>query len=118
MRIIDWSSDVFSSDLWLYKTDNAAGDIPGFMHYHLGLLSQLHASAISGSLCDGINVPRALVYLKRLQDLVEKPSAMPMPEFESCRSDLCAFQDHARVRVGFSTRPARSRCALGKSVAV
>src|SRR3546814_13343948 len=21
---------------WLYKTDNAAGDIPGFMHYHLG----------------------------------------------------------------------------------
>src|SRR3546814_1462547 len=57
---------------WLYKTDNAAGDIPGFMHYHLGLLAQLHASAISGSLCDGINVPRALVYLKRLQDRSEE----------------------------------------------
>ncbi|MCF7221598.1 TniQ family protein [Marilutibacter chinensis] len=90
---------------WVYQQSSAVEDVPLFMQRHLDGLAWLEASVAHETLVwDGICVPRALAYLNRLQELMEKPSAALMPESKGFRSDLDAFQNVARELARLASR--------------
>lgn len=90
---------------WVYQLNDMAADIPEFMRRHLDLLSQLGTPEES-SIDLGVRIPLSemLSFVYRLQALVEKPSATPMPPYEPFRTDLGALRHHARELVLFSAR--------------
>lgn len=74
---------------WLYKLGNPQECTPTFTQHHLRQLEELRPSAArKADIEDGVSVSHAFVYLNRLQALVEKPSAAPMPGRTGFQSDL------------------------------
>lgn len=82
---------------WLYGFGNPDEHVPSFMQLHLRQLEELRAGPDGNAdVGDGISLSQALLYLNRLQGLVEKPSAAPMPERPGFRSDLGELRSMVR----------------------
>ncbi len=78
---------------WLYGIGSPSEHVPAFMQGHLGQLDGLISGGeVDVDVGDGILASQAFAYLGRVQSLMEKPSAAPMPEQAGFRSDLDDFR--------------------------
>lgn len=90
---------------WIYKMESASHDVPEFMQHHLKLLAQLGTSTKPGIDVGGeFSASEAFAYLRGLQILTEKPSAVSMPPSEPFKTELGAFRILARELVRLASR--------------